>query len=420
MLNESDDLVKGMDVLLGVVQKLSLARKIDTVIEIVKRAARELTGADGATFILKEGDRCHYVDEDAIGPLWKGKTFPMTACVSGWAMLNRESAVIEDIYQDARVPADAYRPTFVKSLVMVPIRRESPIGAIGTYWQHTRRPTINEVQLLQSLADSTSIALENVSLFQQLEASLQDARSARDEIARQLSLRDEFISIAAHELKTPLTPLLIQAHYFDQVISKEKEKEKEKRSPLVSSLEKYSEVNLRQLGDLDHLVENLLDVSRIRLNRFPYQPTPDVDLAELIQEVVQSYQLVSAIQIQTVIDPPLIGEWDSIRLKQLLRNLISNAINYGLQKPILIRAFKTGDRVKVSVEDQGIGISPADQIRVFQRYERATSIRSFGGMGLGLYISKQIVSAHGGTIWIESELNHGTRVHVELPLVRAS
>src|SRR5262245_7519347 len=150
---------RGMIGLVEVVQRLSLARDVATVQDIVRSAARRLTGADGATFVLLDGDRCYYADEDAIAPLWKGQRFPMSACISGWAMLHRQPAVIEDIYADDRIPHDAYRPTFVKSLVMVPIRTLDPIGAIGTYWATRHKPTAEEVGLLQALADSASIAM---------------------------------------------------------------------------------------------------------------------------------------------------------------------------------------------------------------------------------------------------------------------
>src|SRR5262245_20935315 len=157
--SHSADLPRGVADLVEVVQQLSLARDLRTVQDIVRRSARRLTGADGATFVLRDGNRCHYVDEDAISPLWKGQRFPLSACISGWSMLNRQAAVIEDIYADDRIPHDAYRPTFVKSLVMVPIRRVEPIGAIGTYWATRHKPTAEEVGLLQALADSASIAM---------------------------------------------------------------------------------------------------------------------------------------------------------------------------------------------------------------------------------------------------------------------
>ena len=157
-----------LDHLVHVIQKLSMVRDMETLSALVRHAARELTGADGATFVLRDGDQCHYRDEDAIGPLWKGQRFPMSACVSGWVMQHREPVMIEDIYADPRIPHDAYRPTFVQSLVMVPIRTLDPIGAIGNYWASRHRSTPEEVYLLRALADSTSVAMENVRMFEDL------------------------------------------------------------------------------------------------------------------------------------------------------------------------------------------------------------------------------------------------------------
>jgi len=154
--------------LLGAVQELSLARGIEDVQRVVRVAARELTGADGATFVLRDGDRCFYADEYAIAPLWKGQKFPLEACISGWAMLNRKHVAIEDIYADDRIPHDAYRPTFVKSLVMVPIRRVDPLGAIGLYWASRHQATEQEIGLAQALADSTAVAMEHVRVLGEL------------------------------------------------------------------------------------------------------------------------------------------------------------------------------------------------------------------------------------------------------------
>lgn len=159
--------VRGVERLVAVVQELSRSRSLEEIQRTICLAARELTGADGATFVLRQGDQCLCADEDAIAPLWKGRRFPLAASISGWAMLNRRPAVIDDIYDDARIPADAYRPTFVRSLVMVPIRTAGePIGAIGNYWARRRLPSDAEVRLLQALADATSVAIENVQLRQ--------------------------------------------------------------------------------------------------------------------------------------------------------------------------------------------------------------------------------------------------------------
>ncbi len=184
-LSKSLNLNTQIETLLEVVQKLSLAKDLETIMLIVRRAARKLTGADGATFVLSDGEQCHYADEDAIAPLWKGKRFPMKICISGWVMEHRQPAIIEDIYADPRIPADAYRPTFVKSLAMVPIRTSSPIGAIGTYWAEPYLPTEEQVNLLKALADSTSVAMENIQLHSELKQG-QKETSTQIEITRKL------------------------------------------------------------------------------------------------------------------------------------------------------------------------------------------------------------------------------------------
>lgn len=189
---------EAMEFLLQVVQDLSMAHDLPRVMEIVRHAARTLTGADGATFVLRDRDQCYYADEDAVEPLWKGSRFPMRACISGWVMMNRSPVIIEDIYADARIPIDAYRPTFVRSLAMVPIRAKDPVGAIGNYWARMYRPDPLQMKILQALADTTSVALENVQLYETLESRVRERTAelerANEEI-RQLSLTDELTGL---------------------------------------------------------------------------------------------------------------------------------------------------------------------------------------------------------------------------------
>ncbi len=125
--------------------------------------ARAPCSADGITFVLRDGDLCYYAEEDAISPLWKGKRFPMSACISGWCMIKRKPAVIPDITVDPRIPQDAYRPTFVKSLAMVPVRQDDPMAAIGAYWASVRQIRPDEVDLLQTVANSAALALPRLS-----------------------------------------------------------------------------------------------------------------------------------------------------------------------------------------------------------------------------------------------------------------
>ena len=197
--SESLRYVQGMQRLVRAVQELSMARDLESVQRIVRTTARELTGCDGATLVLREQDQCFYADEDAIAPLWKGKRFPLETCISGWAMLNGKPAVIRDIYSDPRVPHEAYRPTFVKSLVMVPIRALDPVGAIGNYWAAEHLASDEEVALLQALADSTSVALENVRVLAELEQRVRDRTAelleANDAIQK-LCVTDELTGLS--------------------------------------------------------------------------------------------------------------------------------------------------------------------------------------------------------------------------------
>jgi two-component sensor histidine kinase len=190
MTSSSIDLVPHADrsgswqFLLDAIERLSLARSMDDVVGVVRDNARVLAGADGVCFVLRDGDLCHYVEENAIGPLWKGRKFPMTACISGWAMLNRATAVIPDIYQDARIPHDAYRPTFVQSLVMVPVRRTDPIAAIGVYWSFRHTPDADRILRIEALARATATAIENVGLYGSVIAELERAREHAAQMQR--------------------------------------------------------------------------------------------------------------------------------------------------------------------------------------------------------------------------------------------
>lgn len=177
-----------LEVLLKAMQRLSLARGMTAVMEIVRQTARTLAGADGASFVLRDDGHCYYADEDAISPLWKGRRFPMQTCVSGWTMEHRQPAIIEDIEDDSRVPPDVYRPTFVRSMVTVPIRTLDPVGAIGVYWAHRHGPSAEEVGLLQALADATAVAIESVQVYENLEERVRDRTRDLEESNRRLVL----------------------------------------------------------------------------------------------------------------------------------------------------------------------------------------------------------------------------------------
>ncbi len=206
--------------LIETIEALSATRTIGEVAEVVRKAARRVSGADGVAFVLRDNNQCWYFDEDAIGPLWKGKRFPLTACISGWAMLNRQTVIIPDIYLDDRIPHDAYRPTFVKSLVMTPVRLEDPVAAIGAYWAKEHVPGPEVVKKLQVIARATASALESGRLYD----SLVDARHHGTFLLQELDHRVKNTlaivqSISRQTLRAAPTPEAFAATFENRILA---------------------------------------------------------------------------------------------------------------------------------------------------------------------------------------------------------
>lgn len=185
--------------LVAAVRELAAADSVEQVAAVVREAARSLARADGATFVLREGGNCYYLDESAIAPLWKGRRFPLEACISGWSMTTRQQVVIPDIRCDPRIPQDAYAPTFVRSLLMTPVRTADPWAAIGVYWADEYRPTTMETEWLQALADSTAVAMETIRVRAASELPPKPAAGEREIVTmcawtRRFRLKDEWLS----------------------------------------------------------------------------------------------------------------------------------------------------------------------------------------------------------------------------------
>jgi PAS domain S-box-containing protein len=287
---------------------------------------------------------------------------------------------------------DALRALGLRSLVAVPLfARGKPLGLVSLARTGGAPYDEDDVAVARELGSRAALAIDNARLF----------RSATEAIA----LRDEFLSIASHELNTPLTPLKMQ---LDSL--------RRGRFPAGRVAEKLDSAS-RQVTRLTRLVSELLDVSRIRSGRLDLEPEP-FDLAALLEEVAarlrdEAEQAGVTITVRT--DGPCIGSWDRMRIDQVVTNLMTNAIKYGGGKPVDIVLADTGDGVRISVRDHGIGIAPEHQRRIFERFERAASPRYYGGFGLGLWIARQIVEASGGTIAVESAPDEGATFVVRLP-----
>jgi two-component system CheB/CheR fusion protein len=391
--------------LVQVAQELSHARELREIMVVVRDAARELTGADGATFVLRDGDHCFYAEENAISPLWKGRRFPIQSCISGWTMLHQQAAVIEDIYSDPRIPHEAYRPTFVKSLAMVPIRTSAPVGAIGNYWAEQHRASEGEVKLLSALADLTSVALENVQLYGQLQQRVREASDA-------VRAREEFISIAAHELRTPLTALLLQLQRLEGLSRGRPNGSDDARVPESAGRAVASAQRLAAL------VDSLLDASQLA-EESPQLKAEELDLVQVAREVLERLALVAqraGCELLLLGTPSLRGRWDRLRVEQVLTHLLSNAFAYGRGKPVRVTLETAGEVAHVEVSDQGPGIPPEVAGKIFERFGRIGPIAKSGGLGLGLYLARKMVEAHGGSIRFESKPERGCTFIFELPL----
>jgi PAS domain S-box-containing protein len=241
--------------------------------------------------------------------------------------------------------------------------------------------------------------IQDITALKETEQKLREAVRARD----------EFLQIASHELKTPLTLLQLQLDLMARAL----EKSGDQSERLAERLEKAS----RQTARLTHLIESLLDVSRISAGKVPLQ-LEEFDFAEMVRDVAERFRPEAdragcALTVRA--DAVLLGCWDRLRAEQVVSNLLSNAIKYGAGKPVDVAVGARDGVVWLTVADQGIGIAEEALGRIFERFERAVSMRHFGGLGLGLFIARQVIDAHGGTIAVRSQPGAGAIFTVRLP-----
>jgi len=325
------------------------------------------------------------------------------------AALEGSSLFIER-WRPERVEEVAFRAEEARSLLdaqplsvlIVPMRiRERVLGTV-TLWTTVRSGriyTAPDLAAAEDLGRRVALYLENARLYQQAQ--------------RAVSIRDEFLSVASHELKTPLTPLSLKL----QTLAKEAEAHAD-RSFGRRVLERMGTAR-RQVTKLAELIDDLLDVSRISAGKLTISEGETLDFMELVSEIAARFQpeadkAGSPLAVEG--RPGVVGRWDRNRLEQVVTNLLSNAIKYGSGKPIFARVESAPGRAVLTVCDQGIGMDPEALPRVFKKFERAVSERNYGGLGLGLYVTKQIVEAMGGSVKAESALARGSAFTVELPL----
>ena len=249
--------------------------------------------------------------------------------------------------------------------------------------------------------------------FVVLGLDITERKKAEEAVQNAVRLRDEFLSVASHELKTPLTSLNLKL----QTLAREAAAQPE--SPFVLKARAHVEAGRKQIKRLSDLIGDLLDVSRISSGQMKLHWEP-VDVAAVVREVstrLESEATHAESNLTVEIPEALTIRSDRMRLEQVVENLLTNAIKYGAGQPIHVRLEAGLEHVTLSVKDEGIGIAPEHQARIFERFERAVSERNYGGLGLGLYITRTIVEALGGTIRVDSQIGQGACFTVELPRV---
>ena len=423
--------------LLEGIEALAGAHSIDAIVQVLRRYARDIAGADGISVILRDGDLCHYVTEDATGPLWAGQRFPMSTCVSGWVMLNRQSALIPDIYLDDRVPHEAYRPTFVRSMLMTPVGSPEVTAAIGAYWAETLTPQPATIDRLETLARSAAIAFENAKLLGMLHDANQsleqrvgertaelrqqiDERDRLEDTLRQMQRLEavgQLTSGVAHDFNNLLTVILGNLEFLQRDSGQASDPKFGRR---IANMKAAAERGAK-------LTAQLLAFSRRQ--RLEAKP---IDLNESVanmQDLLRS-SMGGSVQLELVLHPQL---WpamvDQTQLELVILNLAINArdamqvggalaietANATVSAPTRPEEPSAGDYVVVSVADTGSGMSEAVLARAFEPFFTTKEVGK--GSGLGLAQVYGFAKQSGGGVRIETRIGEGTVVKVYLPRV---
>ncbi|MGH2490492.1 MAG: ATP-binding protein [Candidatus Limnocylindria bacterium] len=374
--------------------------RLPTTLDIVRELERGAANSTGTTarIGLWQDDTStlrFWQDDDTTVDLEPGKHF------AGRAFDLQRRIFSADPIRDNPDGAAGYRSRNIGAVLASPITAgERRLGVLTLTAPRPPIFAVSDIELAGLLADQAAVILESRALIDHA------ARvRAREEATR---LKEDFLSAAAHDLKTPLTTVVAQAEFLERRATREPSAPAD-----IAGIRRVVRESKRLAG----LVGDLLDATRLEQGRLVGEREP-VDLATLVQAVC-THDTSDPSICQVEANAPVVGVYDRRRVEQLLQNLVENAKKYSPERtPIRIKVWQQDAEARVSVQDSGIGIPAADLPRIFERFSRASNVddRRFHGMGLGLFICRGIVEEHGGRIWVESEVGRGSTFHVGLPI----
>jgi len=390
---------------------LSLVDRFPRLLEAGRAVASALTreavlsSVREAVLGLLRGEECVLVEAAPEG-------LP-SAASSIWPFLQRARELKRPVVPSTEELESAGGPA--RSVLCAPILARGQVAALFGVTNHKVTGAFGpeELRIAEFIATLAGAALENAQGFAEMNALSEERGRLYQEAQEALRKRDEFLAVASHELRTPFTPMLLYLQGLIGIL-----RNPARSAGLGSWVTKLETANAR-LKRMSRLVEDLFDASRLASGQIAMR-LEEVDLAALAAETVGRWRdELARVQCDCTLDAPapVIGRWDALRLEQVMDNLLANAMKYGPGKPISVSVKQEGAVARLSVEDRGMGIAAEDQVRIFERFGRAVS-ESYGGFGLGLWICREVVQAHGGRILVKSAPGQGSTFTVELPLAQ--
>lgn len=368
---------------------------VDEVLDTLLNSIRVTLQSTSAALLLRDGEAFYL--RHSYGTPTAPTALPAASALARWLMEQPEPFVREE--QARRLaaarfgPIDAQLCAFGGEVAIAMRYRSETLGMLIVGPKADRDAFLQaDLDFLETLASETALAVSNARLLEELQ--------------RAVRARDDFVSIAGHELRTPLNALQLNLALIQRTLPRD--------TPVHDRLQAAE----RQIQRLTRLTDELLNVARITAGRMTLEREP-TDLGELVHAVAARLadELArSGSDLVIGVSTTVVGGWDRLRIEQIVTNLLSNAVKYGAGKPIHVIVDRNRTLARLTVRDHGIGISEADQERIFDRFERAVTSQRALGFGLGLWITKQLVEAHGGTIRVQSAPSAGSTFIVEWPL----